>query len=177
MTRRMKAAAAAALSKSKHYKEGLISYQSKNVEGPFISGNGFCTSPFHIVLEMLSKIHNECNHYNYQILFDLDESNTFDVLKDAGLVGVDNNSKPYFKTQQWDAITHNIPDFGWVKNYGRKKAFIFGIGSKGEKLSMANQYKAKQGQCKFSITCWQRQEEFNKKWKAFMDSHMSNEET
>eukprot|EP00978_Attheya_sp_CCMP212_P049561 scaffold682187_cov157-Attheya_sp.AAC.1 len=51
--------------------------------------------------------------------------NTCEVLKDAGLVGVDNNSKPYFKTQQWDAITHNIPDFGWVKNYGRKKILHF----------------------------------------------------
>jgi hypothetical protein len=188
------AAAAAASSKSKHYKGDPISYQDNNVEGPIISNDELPASHFRIVLEMLSRINNECNYYNYQVclqpsqelydgigtfstLFDLDESNTFSVLKDAGLVGVDNSSKPFFKTQQWDVIAQNIPDFSWVKNYGRKKAFIFGIGSKGTKLSMASQYREKQGQRKFSRTCRQRQEEFNQKWKAVMDSHMSNEET
>eukprot|EP00978_Attheya_sp_CCMP212_P024547 scaffold77281_cov56-Attheya_sp.AAC.5 len=90
-----KAAAAAASSKSKRYKGDPISYQANNVKGPIISDNRFPASPpFHIVLEMLSRINKECNHYNYQVclqpsqelyegigtfstLFDFDESNTF----------------------------------------------------------------------------------------------------
>ena len=192
-----KAAAAAVSSKSKRYKKGdPISYhdQATTVEGPIISDNGNPASLFHIILEMLCRINRDCQHYNYQVclqpnqelyegigtfstLFDLDQTSAFLVLKEADLVGVDKNSKPFFKSSQWDLIAQHIPGFSWVKNYGRKQAFIFGIGCKGEKLSMAIQYKAKRGECKFSRSCRQRQEEFNQKWKEIINVSTANEET
>jgi hypothetical protein len=192
MTKRKAAAtAAAASSKSKRQKRGLdSSYPSKNVKDPFISGDGYPTtisSPFQIVLETLFKIHAGCYRYFYQVclqpgqemypgigtfstLFDLNEIETFEVLKNSGLVVVDQNSKPFFKGKQWDVIKQTIPGFNWEKNKGRKKAFMFCIGSKGDTPPCINdQIKRRQVQFKYSSTCLQRQEDFKGNWKAFMD--------
>jgi hypothetical protein len=142
---------------------------------------------------MLSRINKESYNYIYQVplrpgqelypaigtfshLFGLDENETFEVLKLAGLVGIEGKQrKVSFKTQQWDMIATNISGFFWNK-YGKHKAFVFGIGSKGlNKNAMASQIKAKQAPPKFGclhLLC----KEFETKWKAVKEAPSSNEE-
>jgi hypothetical protein len=65
------------------------------------------------------------------LLFGLDENRPFEVLQVAGLVGIEGKErKAYFKTQQWDMIATSISGFFWNK-YGRNKASVSGLGSKG----------------------------------------------
>jgi hypothetical protein len=66
-------------------------------------------------------------------------------------------------------VKQSIPDFFWVRNKGRKKAFLFSFGSKGQKpLLMSEQIKQKKQPPTFSSACLQEQEAFIEKWRAAM---------
>jgi hypothetical protein len=110
---------------------------SKNVDDQSASIKCFPTA-FTIVLDMLSEINKESYFYIYQVplrpgqelyraigtfshLFGLDENKTFEVLKLAGLVGIEGKQqKASFKTQQRDMIATSISGFFWNK-YGKRR--------------------------------------------------------
>jgi hypothetical protein len=156
--------------------------------------NGTCNtppSPFQIVLEALTAIDAHCYHYFYQVcllpggemypgigtfstLFHLDERKAFEVLCNSNLVLVDRNKKASFNTKQWETIKQYIPKFTWVKDKGRQKRFLFGIGSfgdgdkAGEKPACINDQIERKRELNISSNCRRQQRAFNQKWNAFM---------
>jgi hypothetical protein len=148
---------------------------------------------FDIVVDLISEISTDSYHYSFQVplkpgqelypalgmfsqhLFGSVENETFEVAKGAGLVCANQKSKPFVKTQQWDEITNSISGFFCTKHYGCNRVFIFGLGSKGEKITMARQIKVKQALPKFSCLCLLCQQ-FKAKWKADQEAWLSKVE-
>ena len=113
---------------------------SKNVEDRSASGKGFPTA-FMIVVDALSKISEESFNYIYQVslrpglelyssigtfshLFSLDESETFKVLKGAGLVGVEGiQRKPIFKNNNGMRSETASPDFSGTNTVKTRLSF------------------------------------------------------